>query len=140
MGRFWLRYLQFDQGFCDRTHCLVLPNWNHMWFVAYLWFYTSALMAGLIYRPALVARMRDHGERWLAGWKLIAMPALVLGTTRIGLAHFFPESHELVDDWYLHAIFFLAFMFGFLFLFSEEIWRGFVSLRWIFLAIAMVCF
>jgi len=53
-----------------------------------------------------------HGERWLGGWKLIAIPALTLGLVRICLAHFFPETHELIDDWYLHAIFFLAFLFG----------------------------
>ena len=138
-GGFWLRYLQFDGGFCDQSHCLALPNWNHMWFVAYLWLYTTALLAALYYLPALMARMRDHGERWLTGWKLIAIPALVLGALRIALAHFFPETHDLVDDWYLHAIFFLAFLFGFLFVFSEGIWRGFVSLRWVFLAIAVVC-
>ena len=139
-AQFWLRYLRFDRGFCHRAHCLVLPNWNHMWFVVYLWIYTTLLVAALIYVPALLMRVSDHGRRWLVGWRLLALPALVLGTVRIGLAHFFPETHGLVDDWYLHAIFFLAFLFGFLFISPEEIWRGFGSLRWISLAAAVLCY
>jgi hypothetical protein len=127
-GRFWLRYLQFDHGFCDQTHCLMLPNWNHMWFQLGSMLYTAALVGVLMSRPAILARLKDLGERWLTGWKLLAIPALVLAIARICLAHFFPETHDLIDDWYLHAIFLLAFLFGFLFVFSEEIWRGLVSL------------
>jgi len=139
-AQFWLKYLRFDRSFCDQGHCLMLPNWNHMWFVAYLWIYTTLLVGALIYLPVVLARARDHGQRWLTGWKLLAIPALVLGMVRIALAHFFPETHGLVDDWYLHAIFFLAFLFGFLFISSDEIWRGFVSLRWISLAAAVLCY
>src|SRR5690606_39056274 len=37
---FWARYLRGDGSFCDADGCLVLPTWNHLWFVAYLWVYT----------------------------------------------------------------------------------------------------
>lgn len=33
-------YLQGHAGFCRGHDCLVLPTWNHRWFVAYLWVYT----------------------------------------------------------------------------------------------------
>lgn len=40
---FWGRYLAGDGSFCRGDDCLVLPTWNHLWFVAYLWAYTVAL-------------------------------------------------------------------------------------------------
>src|SRR3546814_10776260 len=37
---FWGRYLRADGSFCRDGQCLLLPTWNHLWFVAYLWVYT----------------------------------------------------------------------------------------------------
>jgi len=35
-------YLRGYHGFCQ-DGCLILPTWNHLWFVAYLWAYTAVL-------------------------------------------------------------------------------------------------
>lgn len=139
-GHFLLRYFRFDHSFCRPDDCVTMPNWNHLWFVAYLWIYTSLLLVLLAIRPALLTRLQELGERWLGGWRLLIVPALVLSLARVGLEHFFPETHDLVDDWYLHAIYLLAFLFGFLFIFSKEIWRGFVALRWIALPMAFLAY
>jgi glucan biosynthesis protein C len=136
-GHFVLRYFRFDHGFCRPDDCLTMPNWNHLWFVAYLWIYTSLLVALQAYGADLLPRLQALAGRWLGGWRLLVAPAVVLSVGRIGLEHFFPETHDLFHDWYLHAIYFLAFLFGYLFVFSEEIWRGFVALRWIALPIAL---
>jgi glucan biosynthesis protein C len=32
---FWSRYLAGDGSFCDDDGCLILPTWNHLWFVAW---------------------------------------------------------------------------------------------------------
>lgn len=139
-GHFLLRYFEFDESFCRPDDCVTMPNWNHLWFVAYLWIYTSLLVALQAFGGQLLACAKDFAGRWLGGWRLLVVPALVLSLVRIGLEHFFPETHDLFHDWYLHAIFFLAFLFGYLFVFSEEIWRGFENLRWLALPIALVAY
>lgn len=137
---FLLSYLGFGPAICLHGKCLTVPNWDHLWFVAYLWIYTTLLAAVTAFFPGLLSRMERRGHLWLAGWRLLVLPALVLGLAHIGLAHFFPETHELVDDWYLHAIFFLAFLFGYVFVFSQDLWRRLVSLRWLSLALALLSF
>lgn len=139
-SHFLLRYFSFDHSFCRPDDCVMMPNWNHLWFVAYLWIYTSLLLVLLAVAPTVMKRLQALGERRLVGWRLLVVPAIVLSLARVGLEHFFPETHELVDDWYLHAIYFFTFVFGFLFIFSEEIWRGFVALRWVALPIAILCY
>ena len=48
---FYLRhYWAFGPQFCPRP-CILLPTWNHLWFVVYLWVYTMALGAVLMARP-----------------------------------------------------------------------------------------
>jgi glucans biosynthesis protein C len=139
-GHFLLRYFAFDRHFCRPDDCLTMPNWNHLWFVAYLWIYATLLLIALAHAPRMLARLKDYGSRWLCGWRLLAVPAFVLGVAHIVLGHFFPETHELLNDWYMHAIYFLAFLFGFLFIFSEDVWQGFVALRWPALAIALASY
>jgi Acyltransferase family len=36
-------YFAFGKKFCHPGPCLILPTWNHLWFVAYLWVYTVVL-------------------------------------------------------------------------------------------------
>ena len=40
-------YLVAHGGFCRGTQCLVLPTWNHLWFLPYLWCYTMLLLMTL---------------------------------------------------------------------------------------------
>ncbi len=46
-------YLAFGSQFCPNP-CIVMPTWNHLWFVVYLWVYTMALGAVLAAVPGLV--------------------------------------------------------------------------------------
>lgn len=111
---FWGRYLRADRTFCRGTDCLVVPTWNHMWFVAYLWVYTMVLAAVLAWKPGFRERAERGLEAALAGWRLLVVPALVLAVIRIALVGRFGSTHALVDDWYNHAQYFTVFAFGFL--------------------------
>lgn len=133
-------YFRFDHTFCRPDDCPTMPNWDHLWFVAYLWIYTTLLLGLRTYFPHFLVRAEEAGRRWLRGWRLLALPAFVLSMARISLGHFFPETHGLTDDWYMHAIYLLAMLFGFLFIFAEEIWRGFVALRWAALIAALLSY
>ena len=127
---FWGRYLLADRTFCRGSDCLVVPTWNHMWFVAYLWVYTMVLAAVLSRAPAWRERAERRLDAALAGWRLLVVPALVLAVIRIALVGRFGSTHALVDDWYNHAQYFTIFAFGFLAARSPAIWEGMERLRW----------
>ena len=48
---FYAQYLTGYHGYCDAKGCLLLPTWNHLWFVAYLLAYTM-LLAGIDLKKA----------------------------------------------------------------------------------------
>lgn len=134
-GAFMRLYLQAYQGFC-REDCLILPTWNHLWFVAYLWIY-SLLLGGIL--AALGPRFDRVAARIgasLHGWKLIAVPAAVLALARIGLVERFPTNHAVAGDWYNHAMSFLPFLLGALVARAPAFWPRLAPLRWQALAIA----
>ncbi len=127
---FWWRYLQGDGSFCDINGCLVLPTWNHLWFVAYLWVYTLALwLLWRFARPVLDAG-RHLLERALGGWGMLVWPALLLGLARVLLIGAFPSTHALVDDWYNHTQYFGVFLLGFLVARHAPGWDAIERLRW----------
>jgi hypothetical protein len=108
-GAFWLNdYFRFDDSLG-----IILPTWNHLWFVAYLWAYTM-LLAGLLLLPVRARMAAQRGfDRLFAGARLVLLPIAYIALVRIALADRFPETHALTDDWCSHLIYFAAFMFGF---------------------------
>lgn len=135
---FWKRYLMADQTFCRGKDCLILPTWNHLWFVAYLFVYTMLLAAALRWARPQAARQMVEG--WLTGWRILVVPWLFLALIRIALAGRFPATHALIDDWYNHALYFSVFIFGFLVARSDAIWASMERLRWWALLAAVAAF
>ena len=94
---FWLEhYLVADQSFG-----IILPTWNHLWFVAYLLVYAALLSAFAALQPRGIARLAGWVERRgtllpLAGIGLWFAAANVLALL------FRPDTHALVDDWAAH--------------------------------------
>jgi len=135
---FWVRYATASGNWCGPDGgCLVTPTWNHMWFVAYLLVY-SLVLAGLL--ALTFGRLRALGgllERGLRGWGLLVWPIVFLAAIRWGLAYRFEITHDLVNDWYNHALSFSAFLFGFLTARSEALRQGFIRLRWPALILAL---
>ena len=68
-------YLAFGAQFCPNP-CIIMPTWNHLWFVVYLWVYTMALGVVMMAVPAVVRWI----ERWLvpvlSGMLLLGVPPL----------------------------------------------------------------
>ncbi|MCC2955733.1 acyltransferase family protein [Massilia sp. IC2-477] len=136
-GAFMRLYLQAYKGFC-REDCLILPTWNHLWFVAYLWIYTM-LLGGLV--AALGPRFDAVAARiggWLTGWRIVALPAAVLAIARVALVEHFPTNHAVVGDWYNHAMSFIPFLLGALVARVPGFWARLVPLRWHALGIAAI--
>ena len=126
---FWGRYLAADGGFCRDGDCLIVPTWNHLWFVAYLLVYTLLLCGLLALFRGRVARLAAAIGAAPA-WALLTVPILYLAAARYFLLPVFEVSHALVDDWYNHAVSLPAFLFGFLALKDGRVTDRFVRLRW----------
>ena len=135
---FMALYAQGYDGFC-RGGCLRIPTWNHLWFVAYLWCYTMlAALAWLLVPQARVDRWGASLARLLRGPGLIALPVAWLGAIRLLLVVRFPDTHALVDDWYLHAEYFSVFALGVLIAREADVWEQMRRQRWIALALAFL--
>ncbi|TFW31676.1 acyltransferase family protein [Massilia horti] len=131
-------YLTGYHGFC-REDCLIMPTWNHLWFVAYLWVYTLVL-AALI--PALGERLDRLAQRvggLLTGWRIIVLPVAVLALARLALAARYPSTHALAGDWFNHAIYLSLFLLGAVLGRVPQFWPRLDALRWASLAIALAC-
>jgi hypothetical protein len=107
-------------GFSDRLG-LILPTWNHLWFVVYLWLYTLLLA---LLPAAARAALAGGAARLLAGARLLWLPMLAIAAIRISLADRFPESHDVVSDWCMHWIYGGAFFIGVAMGTAGPLWAG----------------
>ena len=94
---------------------IVMPTWQHLWFVVYLYAYTIALLA---LHAALPRGWRAKIVA-LFGWLLSGPRLFLLPVVWIVLRHalVFPgveDTHGLFDDAAAHWIYFPAFLFGML--------------------------
>lgn len=134
---FMLRYLSADGSFCSANgECLILPTWNHLWFVAYLWFYTALLWLLLRLRPDALDLLAGRMGAALRGWRLMLLPFGVLLALRLVLWPRFGSTHALVDDWYNHAQYFSLFLLGAVMARMGSAWQDIERLRWPALAVA----
>lgn len=132
---FYGLYLSFHDGWRPGGKLLIVPTWNHLWFVAYLWAYTMLALA-------LVPLLGSVACRRLAALlahpaALLLLPWLYLAAARILLRPIFGQTHALVDDWYLHVAYGGLFLLGFLAAPDAGIWRAIDRLRWLALGLAL---
>jgi surface polysaccharide O-acyltransferase-like enzyme len=135
-GDFMRLYLAGYPGFC-REDCLILPTWNHLWFVAYLWVYAMLLAVIVAVLGARFDTLARRVGNLLAGWKLVALPAAVLALAHLTLHSRFPQTHALVDDWFNHALYLFLFLLGALLARATRAWVHFEAQRWAALGIAL---
>jgi hypothetical protein len=128
-------YLTFGSQFCPNP-CIVMPTWNHLWFVVYLWVYTMALGAVLAAVPGLVEWVERKLASALSGPLLLVAPPLVFATYRLVLFPNFHSTHALFGDWYNHAQFATVFLLGFLLARVEAFWNAIERQRWLALSLA----
>jgi glucan biosynthesis protein C len=129
-------YLRGYHGFC-KDGCLILPTWNHLWFVAYLWAYTAVLALVVLALGPRFDRLAALLGRVLTGWKIVVLPAAVLALARIVMLNRFPVTHALVDDWTSHANYLPVFLLGALVARVPGFWPRVAALRWTCLALAL---
>ena len=137
---FYLKhYFAFGKEFCPNP-CIILPTWNHLWFVAYLWIYTMALGVVMMAIPDIACRIGQRMSPLLSGVLLLIVPSLLFGIYRLTLLPNFPSTHALFGDWYNHAVFASAFLLGFLLAPAPTFWDAIERQRWIALVLAIAIY
>ncbi|MDB6097821.1 MAG: hypothetical protein JWN58_524 [Gammaproteobacteria bacterium] len=137
-AEFYRLYITGFHGFCRGSDCLIMPTWNHLWFVAYLWVYTAVLYGAVRLAPPLSPWLRRLAEKWLSGAGILVWPLAYLCAIRLGLAPRFPATHALLDDWYNHAMYFGVFLLGFALAAARAAWVTLERTRWLTLALAIL--
>lgn len=139
---FYLRYLQGGDIYCMKPHdCVDAPTWNHLWFVAYLWTYSMIwCLVSALTPDKIKTLIASKCSSLLSGAGCILIPIVFLGISRVYLYPIFDSSHDLLDDWYNHAQYGLAFVMGIALAFNEKAWTKIYSLRWKMTAIWAICF
>jgi hypothetical protein len=137
---FYLKhYFTFGKDFCPNP-CIILPTWNHLWFVAYLWVYTMALGLVVMVIPDIAGWIELRLAPLLSGWWLLIVPSLLFGLFRLTLLPNFPSTHALFGDWYNHALFAGVFLLGFLLAHAASFWAAIERQRWLALGLAIAVF
>ncbi|MFI4929755.1 MAG: acyltransferase family protein [Burkholderiales bacterium] len=118
-------------GFCKGDgRCLILPTWNHLWFVAYLFVYTLVLWSLLRLAPRALEAIAAALARALRGAALLWLPITVLALLRLALVDRYPATHALVGDWYLHATYLGVFIVGAAWARDPAAWQRCAEMRW----------
>jgi len=104
-------------------------SWHHLWFIVYLYAYALLLLPLMLWwhkaRPAL------KPGAWLL---LLSLP---LGINEALLKPVFPETHNLVHDWYLFIHYLLFTVYGFALASSPASWDWLAKYRRPVLALAL---
>lgn len=110
LGAFWIGdYFRFGT-----LGGIVLPTWQHLWFIVYLWVYTMLAAAVLAWIPErALARIADGAERVLGGAGLLIVPLLWwLAIFAVFRGH--EDTHALLDDGPAHLHYLMPFFVGWL--------------------------
>lgn len=115
-------------------------TWNHLWYLPYLWVYTSLLLALLpLLESPLGERLRERFAG-LRGSALVLLPALLPIAYALLLERRFPPTHDLFHDAYLHALYFTLFLYGYWIGTDRGLWAEAARLRHRALALALALF
>jgi glucan biosynthesis protein C len=137
-AEFYRLYITGFHGFCRGGDCLVVPTWNHLWFVAYLWVYTAVLYAAVRIAPPVIPWLRRIAEKRLSCLGALLWPIAYLVAIRLSLAPRFPATHALAGDWYNHAMYFGVFLLGFSLAGARAAWATLERARWLTLGLAVL--
>jgi glucans biosynthesis protein C len=140
---FWYAYLdQNSPEFANhKTIGAMHLEWNHLWFLPYLLAYSLMIWAAY---PLLNSRLLSPVWRWFADKAtmpmVIILPIVISFILGALLDDDNPVTHNFVQDWFNHARSLLVFLIGFVLVRIPLIWARFASLRWYFLAIAVLTY
>jgi membrane-bound acyltransferase YfiQ involved in biofilm formation len=141
-GRFMLQYLTFQDfpGDAWGGEEMIVWTWNHLWYLAYVLFYSLLLIPVAVLLDGPLRHVRS-GFLALRGIFIFAVPVAVLMLYGAFIYPKFPRmTGALVDDWYAHAMYGTFFLIGYLIGRDEGFWRELERMRWVTAISALVFF
>lgn len=123
-------YFQHYQGFCQNGICLILPTWNHLWFLPYLWVYTLVLWLTLRRWPHALTAMARLTQGVLTGVGLMLAPIAWIFFVRLLLFARYPETNALWGDGFNHVVYLGMFLTGAIFATEPSFWGRLACWRW----------
>lgn len=115
LATFWLRdYWRTDSPWGG------FPQWEHLWFVVYLWGYTAAL-SGLV-GLAGTARIDAFAARWLTRRRIVWLPIVAIVAAKWAMMFVVPERTGLFVDWTAHVSYFPLVLLGFALAGEARLW------------------
>ena len=130
-------YFSGFRGFCAGPSCLVLPTWNHLWFLPYLWAYTVVVCAVLSLAPKAAGALSGAVQGVVRGPALWVAPMLIVLALRLVLLPRYPSTHAFWGDGFNHALYFTVFLLGMALASAPGVWLRMGRARWPALTIAM---
>lgn len=128
---FWAAYLRSGR-YCRGDDCMVVPTWNHLWFLPYLWVYAvvGAALASLKLKPRAIE---------LPAWAWLLAPAVPLALLRVFVMPHWPSTHDLVHDLYNHLQYGFVFAVGWASRtpLAQGLWPAALRLRWVALGVSL---
>ncbi len=131
-------YLSGHKGFCNNGRCLILPTWNHLWFLPYVWCYTLFLWTVVKIKPDALKLAASYLDRWLNPAVMLLVPIALICVVRMLLSARFPSTHALFDDWFNHSIYLGMFLTGAVLATHDLVWSAAARWRWATLLLALV--
>lgn len=109
-------------------------TWNHLWFIVYL------LVYSFLFLPLFLWLRQRVASRWLSrNWVLWSL-VLPLFITELLLRQSWPDTRNLVSDWYNFVFYGWCIMYGFLLADEPAVWPRIGQTRWVSLVIGIVSF
>lgn len=118
---FYRDYLSFGD------FSIIVPTWNHLWYVAYILAYTLLVAACLPLLRWATGAVGNPFFGWLArgnAWRLLLVPVAPFVVYTVALEPYFPTTHMLWGDWANIAHTLTIFLLGFMAAKNEDFWRA----------------
>jgi glucan biosynthesis protein C len=110
-------------------------SWHHLWFIVYLFVYALISLPVLAWWSKRTSRSTEPSRERLLFLFLLALP---LGLNEALLKPIFPETHNLVSDWYLFVHYLLLTLYGFFIASRPGMWDQIARVRAFSLAASVV--
>ncbi|MGE0329287.1 MAG: acyltransferase [Ramlibacter sp.] len=115
-------------------------TWNHLWYLPYLWAYTTVLALLLPLMESTAGQRVRNAFTGLRGAALLVVPVLPLALYSVTLWPRFPVTHDLIHDGWLHAVYFTLFVYGWWMGVVPGWWAELRRLRWVAPGLAALLF
>jgi hypothetical protein len=134
-------YLQFYPHFYKGLYPSGNFTWNHLWFIVYLFAFSLIAIPLFIYLRTFtgkkVIQKIETALSVRAALLLMALPLFVIEST---LRHRWPDTRNLVSDWYNFSFYFVVFIYGYVLSGSRSIWQTIENDRRTYLLLGITSF